>query len=180
MAFSNGDGTFRVENKPAGNITGWAATDGVLIVAEDFDGDGRMDLALVRQAPGWTTLPMAFSNGDGTFRIENKPAGNITGWAAKSGVEVVPGDFDGDGKADLALFRHDLPGMTGWTTIPMAFSKGDGTFRIENKPAGRFVDWSTMEGVEIITGDFNNDARTDIVLVRPGSLEDSLIPDKER
>ena len=123
---------------------------------------------------------MAFSNGDGTFRIENKPAGNITGWAAKSGVEVVPGDFDGDGKADLALFRHDLPGMTGWTTIPMAFSKGDGTFRIENKPAGRFVDWSTMEGVEIITGDFNNDARTDIVLVRPGSLEDSLIPDKER
>src|SRR5664279_4218088 len=31
----------------------------------DFNGDGRTDLALVRQTPGWHTIPSAFSTGNG-------------------------------------------------------------------------------------------------------------------
>jgi hypothetical protein len=43
---------------------------------------------------------------------------------------VSTGDFNGDGKADLAL-----TGGAGWTTIPVAFSRGDGNFNVANAPA---------------------------------------------
>ena len=32
------------------------------------------DIALVRQTPGWDTIPVAFANGDGTWRITNGAA----------------------------------------------------------------------------------------------------------
>jgi hypothetical protein len=42
----------------------------------------------------------------------------------------VTGDFDHDGKWDIALTGGD-----GWNTVPVAFSNNDGTFRVTNKSA---------------------------------------------
>src|SRR5439155_23366132 len=43
--------------------------------------------------------------------------------AAQPGVRVLAGDYNGDGKADVAL-----TGGSGWNTVPVAFSSGDGKF----------------------------------------------------
>ena len=54
------------------------------------------DLALVRQTPGWHTIPIAFSKGDGTWTITNGEAPNFIGqdsWSSGPGVRVVAGDF---------------------------------------------------------------------------------------
>jgi hypothetical protein len=54
----------------------------------DFNGDGRADIALVRGMPGWNTIPVAFSNGDGTFTVTNQNAGDFATWA--QGETVTP------------------------------------------------------------------------------------------
>ena len=55
------------------------------VVAGDFNGNGLTDLALVRQTPGWGSIPIAFANGDGTWNITNGPVDDfITAWAQRA------------------------------------------------------------------------------------------------
>ncbi|MFH8253250.1 hypothetical protein ACH3VR_22985, partial [Microbacterium sp. B2969] len=90
--------------------------------------------ALVRQTPGWGSIPIAFANGDGTWNITNGAAGPdfIPSWANQPGVRLVPGDFNGNGLTDIALVRQ----TPGWGSIPIAFANGDGTWNITNGAAG--------------------------------------------
>jgi serralysin len=60
MATTNN--TFNITNADVGDFAGWAATAGVQVVTGDFNGNGRTDIALVRQQGGWSTIPIAFSN----------------------------------------------------------------------------------------------------------------------
>jgi len=156
VAFSNGDGTFNVTNSSIDQFGSWASS-GAKIVAGDFNGNGKMDIALTGVS-GWTSLPVAFSNGDGTFNVTNKAITGFAEWAG-SGAKVIVGDFNGNGKMDIAL-----TGVNGWTTLPIAFSNGDGTFVVTNNFAEGFSAWSTAAGVQVITGDFNGDGKTDIAL----------------
>ena len=134
VAFSNGDGTFRGTNLGVvsgdSGFTGHATASGVKIVAGDFNGDGLADIALTGVS-GWNTIPVAFSNGDGTFRATNLGVtGGDLGFSADAvgGTKTIAGDFNGDGRGDIAL-----TGGSGWKTMPVAFSNGDGTFRGSNQ-----------------------------------------------
>ena len=42
----------------------------------DYDNDGLADIALTGGV-GWNTLPVAFSNGDGTFHVTNEYIGSF-------------------------------------------------------------------------------------------------------
>ncbi|MGD1699912.1 FG-GAP repeat domain-containing protein, partial [Dapis sp. BLCC M229] len=88
----------------------------------DFNGDNRTDVGLIRQDRGWGTLPVAFSDTDGSFTVTNEPIGNFATFATSSGVEVLTGDFNGDNRTDVGLLRQDR----GWGTLPVAFSDTDG------------------------------------------------------
>jgi len=111
-------------------------------------------IALVRQTPGWGSIPIAFANGDGTWNITNGPAGPdfIPSWANQPGVRLVPGDYNGNGLTDIALVRQ----TPGWGSIPIAFANGDGTWNITNGPAGPdFIpSWANQPGVRLVPGDY--------------------------
>src|SRR5436305_1475348 len=69
-----------------------AAAGPQAVVAADFNGDGKLDLALTS---GGTTVSVLLGNGDGTFR----PAVNFaTGSGPRS---IAVGDFNGDGNLDI-------------------------------------------------------------------------------
>lgn len=179
VAQGRGDGRFVVTNFQVGSTFGSKASEpGVTALTGDFDNDHRTDIALVGGA-NWTTLPMAFSRGyDGEFDITNMPNPEIAGWSdAQLGAKAVTGDFDRDGRTDIALV-----GGFGWNTLPFAHSNGrNGTFNVTNPlankleaPGGNLYIWNFAAsardmGNQVFTGDFNRDGYGDIGIAGGGA-----------
>lgn len=121
----NGDGTFKPPvSYNLGSTVGW------VVSLTDFNGDNRIDIAV-----SVTGQEMVFlGNGDGTFQSPLVSAG------ASSTSDATAGDFDGDGKLDLALDGVILLG------------NGDGTFQAPLSSTGAFA----------AAGDFNGDGKLDL------------------
>ena len=164
VAHSNADGSFRVTNHVVPSFPLFATQSGAAPVAGDFDGDGRTDLALVG-GKGWGTIPVARSEGDGKFGVTNLAATDFATYAAQLGAVPVAGDFNGDGRTDIALTGGRSPSGAPWGTIPVAFSNGNGTFRVTNLVTASFPLLATQWNAKVVAADFNNDGRTDLALV---------------
>jgi hypothetical protein len=84
---------------------------------------GHASLALM--GISGNAIPTAFSTGDGHWTATD--LGETSGDpylqldSRTAGTTAVPGDFDCDGRGDIAV-----TGGSGWNTIPVAFSNGDG------------------------------------------------------
>lgn len=141
------------------NFPTWASQAGARPVSGDFNADGKGDIALVGGS-GWTTIPVAFSTGSGTFSVTNLSNSFFAYWASQPGVKAVAGDFDSDGRGDIAVF-----GGSGWSTILVAFSNGDGSFHTTNLVNSNFANLAAQSGVKAVGGDFNGDSLRDIALV---------------
>src|SRR5262249_43184479 len=79
------------------------------------------DIAFYRPGSNWTTIPVLFANGDGSWTATDDP---VPAWANQSGVVAVPGDFSGNGRTDIAFYR---PGSNS-SSMPALFSNGDGSW----------------------------------------------------
>lgn len=167
IAFSAGNGSFFVVAHAVPNIPVWGQQTGARAIAGDFDGDGDGDIAL-SGAP-WASIPVAFSNRDGTFYVTNYFVDSFPGWASTGGAQIVGGDFDGDGDTDLAL-----SGVAGWGSVPVAFSQGNGGFSVTNGFFADFPGWAATPGAKLIAGDFDADGDAD--LAAPGGAGLSHIP----
>jgi hypothetical protein len=114
----------------------------------DYDGDGVTDAAIVRQAFPNTEWWIRNSR-DGSASVYT--FGNYADFAAK---KMVCGDFDGDGKDDLALWRSaDTP-----NAFFYIFQSGDFTVRE--------VQFGTTGDDPRIVEDYDGDGRTDIAVFR--------------
>lgn len=89
VRLGNGDGTFQTGADILTDLAGCNS-----LSAGDFDGDGRLDLAVVANK-----VTLLFGNGDGTF---GRPA-SYAGIVAFGQNSVGVGDFDADGRDDLAV-----------------------------------------------------------------------------
>src|SRR2546429_106496 len=87
LLLGRGDGTFQ----PAVNYGAGASPHAVVV--SDFNGDGKVDLAVANAGAG--SVSVLLGKGDGTFQAA------VNYGAGASPYAVVVGDFNGDGKADL-------------------------------------------------------------------------------
>jgi hypothetical protein len=119
-------------------------------VPRDYDGDGRTDFAVVRRTPGSGGNP-----GTLTWFIQQSTAGFR---AVQFGFDTdvpAPGDYDGDGRFDLAVFR-------GQPDQPATFFVQQSTAGFRAVPFGLGSDL-------VVPGDYDGDGRTDFAVLRTGT-----------
>jgi len=119
----------------------------------DLNGDGNLDLAVTNENND--TLAVLLVNGDGTFG-----SASVTSITAVSPVYIAPGDFNGDGKPDLAIANYYAS-----DPITVLLGNGDGTFTSTTSPGGSYA-------ASIASADFNGDGIPDLAV--PNSQTASL------
>jgi hypothetical protein len=119
------------------------------IIAVDFNGDGKLDLASVGGSANVFLIELG--NGDGTFQAPLQyPVGN-----EPSGVFAA--DFNGDGKLDVAVVNSQD------NTVSILLGNGDGTFQAAKSFATGGFPFS------VTSGDFNGDGKLDLAVACGGN-----------
>ncbi|ABF39390.1 Integrin like protein [Candidatus Koribacter versatilis Ellin345] len=151
---ANGAGAFtQVPTTSKTLILGNFAT----MVAGDFNGDGITDIAAL-DATFSETVRVYFGSGDGTFTTG--PTNMVSpGGSAGAPMVMVTADFNGDGKADVAV-----PLWNGGVAVLLG--NGDGTFQeASGSPIG-LGDYTLQVGL----ADFNGDGVPDLMLQQESNI----------
>jgi hypothetical protein len=147
LLLGNGDGTFL-----AATTFESLGLHALSVAAGDFNGDGKLDLVVENECPNFRTcnssnssLTVLLGNGEGSFETATTyPTGG------QAGSSMVVGDFNGDGKADLAV--ADQSGAS------VLLGNGDGTFQAVTSYASAGI------GIfSLAIGDLNGDGKPDLV-----------------
>ena len=139
ILLGNGDGTF---------TQGSSLNTRGFVTVGDFNGDGKLDLAVCNIATNSVTILLG--DGDGSF---------VTASASPIAVGIQPqaivaGDFNNDGKLDLAVANY------GDGTVTLLLGNGDGTFT----PASGSP-YAVVHGpFAIAAADFNGDGKLDLAI----------------
>jgi FG-GAP-like repeat len=130
ILLGNGDGSFRAHVDYA------TGTDPSAVAAGDFNGDGKLDLAVTNAQDN--TVLVLLGNGDGTFRTQ------VVYVTASGPQAVIAADFNGDQKLDLAV---------GGSGVSILLGNGDGTFQKQLVSPG---------SSPLAAADFNRDGKLDL------------------
>ncbi len=120
----------------------------------DYDGDGKFDLTII------PSIDAIILNSPNTFRILQSSTGEmrVEHFGLQTDRLVVPADYDGDGKDDLAVFRYVFG------------SKEAGVWHILQSLSGAVK--SVAFGLpddRLVPADYDGDGKADIAVFRPSN-----------
>lgn len=129
------------------------------VTVGDFNGDGKQDLAAANFSLANVTILLG--NGTGGFQ---EAVGSPIGVGANPEYSTV-GDFNGDGKQDLAVAN------AGTSNVTILMGSGNGGFvEAPGSPVG-----AGTSARSVAVGDFNSDGKQDIVVGWAGGSHVSIL-----
>jgi hypothetical protein len=128
-------------------LTMQAGNSPISVRVVDFNGDNKPDIVVIN-SDGWGTVTVLLNLGGGQF---SNPIATTTGGLGS--MALTSGDFNHDGKADLAVVNN----LT--NNVSILLGNGDGTFRLDS--------YASVHGgpVAITEADFNRDGNLDLAVV---------------
>ena len=142
VLLGSGNGSFSVATGSPVTV----GSDPTSIALGDFNGDGKLDLAVANELNN--TVTILLSNGDGTFT----PANGSPVTAGNYPTTIAVADFDGDGNLDLAIADDNASSVT------IMMGNGDGTFKPPATINAPIVPYA------VAVGDFNGDGIPDLAI----------------
>jgi hypothetical protein len=121
----------------------------------DFDGDGCADIGIWRSSTGmWGVLPSA-------ARFAHASSQTLWWGSATHGDVLVPEDYDGDRRADVAVWR---PATGHWAILGSRsnFNPASAVIQVWGSGAPAYQDVP-------VPADYDGDTRADVAVWRPGS-----------
>jgi hypothetical protein len=115
----------------------------------DFNGDGKLDLAVANE--GSDNVSILLGNGDGTFQAA------VDYGAGTDPDSVAVGDFRGNGKLDLVVANYYS------NNVSILLGNGDGTFQAA-------VNYGVSAPTSVAVGDFNGDGKLDLAVANVFSV----------
>jgi hypothetical protein len=126
-----------------------AGNEPFAVVTGDFNGDGKLDLAIANFADN--TVSVMLGKGDGTF-------GAAQTYGTDNGpVSIAVGDCNGDGKLDLVT-------ANGGGDLSVLLGKGDGTFGPATTVSLPAAGGLSQTPFSVAVGDLNKDGKLDLVV----------------
>ena len=184
---SGGPISWRVAGNPASAVpnqafirrfdygtVGTTADNGDAIVVGDYTGDNKAELAVFRGADQ-TALDRTgiwylaqFPTGPGPITIDR-----AVRWGDGFSDAAVTGDYDGDGKADYAVFRLQTDPQVGGQAVSgywYILSSGTNTTRAIKFGQYRDASGAQVTGAAVFNGaDFNGDGRDELIYITRNS-----------
>lgn len=145
-------GMVEAPGSPVSIFSGGEFSEAGAIATADFNGDGHLDLAVLDEVHSKVAILL----GDGAGRF--KPVGAPISYVGGGGATLVTGDFNGDGKQDIAVVDEYVTTLLG---------NDSGGF---NPAPGSPLALSTF-GLSAAAGAFNGDGRSDLAV---GELSGNL------
>ncbi|GET43910.1 FG-GAP-like repeat-containing protein [Microseira wollei] len=164
LLLGNGDGSF----VKGGEFV--AGSYSKSVAAGDFNGDGHLDLATAKGFgggfPNFGTVSVLLGTGTGTF-------GKATEFIVENPAELITaGDFNGDGKLDLATSNGRFFSSPG--KVSVLLGEGDGSFN----PSTNFSVGNRPSSMAV--GDFNGDGKQDLATANRDSNNVSVLLNKNQ
>ncbi len=148
----NGDGTLQAPKTSTIALPSGYNFNLTTMAAADFNGDGKLDLAVVASSTAAGAMFVLQGDGTGAFTTPHVALSAFPG-------QTVVGDFDGDGKADIATttVTTDVAGNLATTTVHVLY--GNGAFGFTDTTPYTNTNPSLFS---ISAGDLNSDGKSDI------------------
>jgi hypothetical protein len=130
------------------------------VTVADINHDGTPDLVVVNAGPSsasnsQSSLSVLLGKGDGTFQPAITTPILNGGAAGGNAQSVAVGDFNGDGKLDVALNTSGSPANP---AVEVLLGKGDGTFQ-----ANHLILGVGQTPLSVAAGDFDHNGALDLV-----------------
>ena len=158
---NNGDGSFTEVGEKIGM---GAPGKGLGLALTDFDGDGKVDLAVANDS---MSQFLYRNKGDGTFEEMGTAAEIAVDSEGRTyaGMGIDFGDFDGDGKPDLVI--TNLANQK----YALYRNNGDGSFTYSTYTSGLARMTLIHSGWGIRFFDYDNDGRNDLLVAQGHDLD---------